>query len=134
MPPPARLYIHGRFLVSPRHLAHTALSLTLTPFLGFSMSYGVFQEYYFAEPALPRAATGIIGTTFNGVTYLAMPALFALLTRRFAHRRRAAALAGAVLTGLAFALSSAASHIWHLVAAQYVVRAGTLLENLENLY
>lgn len=104
------------------------------------MSYGVFQEYYFAEDAasLPflrgepsaggggggsRDATGIIGTTFNGVTYLAMPVLFAALARRWAHRRRAAGLCGAALAALAFVLASLASRVWHLVAAQGVLAA-----------
>jgi len=53
------------------------------------MNYGIFQEYYastLGTPALPLAgspsATGIIGTTSNGVLYLSMPPLFLLLTAR----------------------------------------------------
>lgn len=94
------------------------------------MSYGVFQEYYFSNWALEGSyeVTGIIGTTLNGVTYLSMPFLFALFTRRWAHRRRAAALCGAVLTGVSFMLSSFSTHVWHLVATQGVMAAlGTAL-------
>ncbi|ORY56614.1 major facilitator superfamily domain-containing protein, partial [Pseudomassariella vexata] len=91
----------------------------------FAMSYGVFQEYYFDNWTLQggREVTGIIGTTTNGVMYLSMPLLFALFTRRWAHRRRMAALCGAALTCISFVLSSFSTHVWHLVATQGVMAA-----------
>ncbi|KAK9421416.1 putative Major facilitator superfamily domain-containing protein [Seiridium unicorne] len=100
------------------------------PMWGFAMSYGVFQEYYSGNWTLEGSqdVTGIIGTTLNGVTYLSMPLLFALFTRRWAHRRRAAVLCGALLTGISFLLSSFSTHVWHLVATQGVLAAlGTAL-------
>ncbi|KAH8806105.1 major facilitator superfamily domain-containing protein [Xylogone sp. PMI_703] len=47
------------------------------------MSYGVFQEYYSNNWTLQGSqdATGIIGTTSNGVMYLSMPFLFALFAK-----------------------------------------------------
>ena len=89
------------------------------------MTYGVFQEYYSDHWTLQGShqVTGIIGTTSNGVIYLSMPFLFALLTRGWAHRRQAAALCGAALTCLSFLLSSFSTHVWHLVATQGVMAA-----------
>ncbi|OCL15295.1 MFS general substrate transporter [Glonium stellatum] len=92
---------------------------------GFAMSYGVFQEYYSANWTLQgnREVTGIIGTTTNGVMYLSMPFLFALFTKRWARKRRIAALCGAALTCLSFLLSSFSTQVWHLVATQGVMAA-----------
>ena len=52
-----------------------------------------------------------------------MPFLFALFTRRWAHRRQSAALCGAALACLSFLLSSFSTHVWHLVATQGVMAA-----------
>ncbi|ROW15134.1 hypothetical protein VPNG_02912 [Cytospora leucostoma] len=101
---------------------------------GFAMSYGVFQEYLTTTTTTTnktqtqtlkgsQSATGLIGTTFNGVMYISMPFLFALLARTYARHRRAAALAGAALACLGFALSSLATRAWHLVASQGVLAA-----------
>ncbi|KAE8446365.1 hypothetical protein EG329_012114 [Mollisiaceae sp. DMI_Dod_QoI] len=95
------------------------------PIWGFAMSYGVFQEYYSDNWTLKgsRSATGIIGTTQNGVMYLSMPFLFALFTKRWARRRQTAAWCGAVLTCISFLLSSFSTEVWHLVATQGVMAA-----------
>ncbi|KAG0651688.1 Monocarboxylate transporter 12 [Hyphodiscus hymeniophilus] len=97
------------------------------PIWGFAMSYGVIQEYY-SEPGNwtlqgSRSITGIVGTTTNGVMYLSMPFLFALFTKRWARRRRTAALCGAVLTSASFFLSSFSTNVWHLVVTQGVMAA-----------
>ncbi|KAL8819980.1 MAG: hypothetical protein Q9191_007614 [Dirinaria sp. TL-2023a] len=95
------------------------------PIWGFAMSYGVFQEHYYNNWTLSgdREITGVIGTTSNGVMYLAMPFLFAPFTRRWARRRQSAALCGAVLTCISFVLSSFSTNVWHLVATQGVMAA-----------
>lgn len=95
------------------------------PIWGFAMTYGVFQEYYSGNWTLQgnHEVTGIIGTTSNGVMYLSMPFLFALFTRKWAHRRQTAALCGAALTCIGFLLSSFSTHVWHLVATQGVMAA-----------
>lgn len=89
------------------------------------MSYGVFQEYYSDHWTLQgsQGATGVIGTTSNGVMYLAMPFLFALFTRRWAHYRQIASVCGAVLMGISFVASSFSTHVWHLIATQGVLAA-----------
>lgn len=95
------------------------------PIWGFAMSYGVFQEFYYTNWTLQgdREITGVIGTTSNGVMYLAMPFLFALFTRRWARKRQAAAVCGAMLTCISFVLSSFSTNVWHLVATQGVMAA-----------
>lgn len=95
----------------------------LTPQAGFAMSYGVLQEYFFRNWTLKgnQELTGIIGTTFSGVTYLSMPLLFAAFTKRWARWRQAAALCGAALMCLSFLLSSFSTDLWHLIATQGVL-------------
>ncbi|KUJ23821.1 putative monocarboxylate transporter [Mollisia scopiformis] len=95
------------------------------PIWGFAMSYGVFQEYYSDNWTLKgsRSATGIVGTTQNGVMYLSMPFLFGLFTKRWARRRQTAALCGAVLMAVSFILSSFSTEVWHLVVTQGVMAA-----------
>lgn len=89
------------------------------------MSYGVFQEYYSSNWTLEgdQAATGVIGTTSNGVMYLSMPFLFALFTKRWARKRQTAAVCGAVLACISFLLSSFSTNVWHLIATQGVMAA-----------
>jgi predicted MFS family arabinose efflux permease len=89
------------------------------------MSYGVFQEYYFDNWTFEgdRGITGVIGTTANGVMYLSMPFLFALFTRRWAHRRQLAALCGTVIACVSFFLSAYSTTVWHLLATQGVASA-----------
>ncbi|KAI1114409.1 major facilitator superfamily domain-containing protein [Nemania sp. NC0429] len=108
-----------------RALILLGASISQLPIWGFSMSYGVFQEYYMNHWTLggSRDVTGIIGTTSNGVLYLSIPFLFAAFTRRWAHRRKTAAVAGAVLAAASFVLSSFSSQVWHLVATQGVLAA-----------
>ncbi|KAL8301717.1 hypothetical protein RB593_000494 [Gaeumannomyces tritici] len=100
-------------------------SLLQLPLWGFSMSYGVFQEYYYANWTLDgaREQTGIIGTTSNGVMYLSMPLLFAPFAKRWAKWRQTAAVLGAIVTCLSFLLSSFSTNVWHLIATQGVLAA-----------
>lgn len=98
---------------------------TLLIQIGFAMNYGVFQEYYSDNWTLrgSHSSTGVIGTTFNGVMYLSMPVLFAFFTRRWARKRKVAALSGAALTCGSFLLSSFSTQVWHLIATQGVMAA-----------
>ncbi|KAL5042047.1 hypothetical protein BDW71DRAFT_190748 [Aspergillus fruticulosus] len=91
----------------------------------FGMSYGVFQEYYTNNWAFEgdRSITGVIGTTANGVMYLSMPFLFALFTRRWAHRRQLAALCGTAIACFSFLISSYSRTIGHLLATQGITSA-----------
>ncbi|THZ51520.1 MFS general substrate transporter [Aureobasidium pullulans] len=89
----------------------------------FTMSYGIFQEYYLTHQTLSGNydLTGIIGMTSNGVMYLSMPLLFALFTKRWAKFRQTAMLSGTILACLSFLLSSFSTQVWHLVATQGVL-------------
>lgn len=89
------------------------------------MSYGIFQEYYFDNWTFKgdTKIAGVIGTTANGVMYLSMPFLFALFTRRWAHRRQLAALCGTVIACVSFLLSSYSTSIWHLLVTQGITSA-----------
>ncbi|KAL4993631.1 major facilitator superfamily domain-containing protein [Aspergillus recurvatus] len=95
------------------------------PIWGFCMSYGVFQEYYTNNWTFEgdRSITGVIGTTANGVMYLSMPFLFALFTRRWAHRRQLAAICGTAIACCSFLLSSYSRTIGHLLATQGIASA-----------
>ncbi|KAJ5112625.1 hypothetical protein N7532_000670 [Penicillium argentinense] len=100
------------------------------PIWGFAMSYGVFQEYYFDNWTFEgdRSITGVIGTTANGVMYLSMPFLFAIFTRRWAHRRQLATLCGTVIACTSFFLSAYSTTVWHLLVTQGITSAlGTAL-------
>lgn len=90
------------------------------------MSYGVLQEFFSRSWPLhgSNSGSGVIGTTFNGVIYLSMPFLFALFSRpRRARLRRMVAICGMILCCLGFLVSSFASHLWHVIAAQGVLAA-----------
>ncbi|KAL2071767.1 hypothetical protein VTL71DRAFT_13002 [Oculimacula yallundae] len=95
------------------------------PIWGFAMSYGVFQEYFTSDWTFEgsQSATGVIGTTTNGVMYLSMPFLFALFTKRWARYRQTAAFCGTILTCLSFLLSSFSTKTWHLIVTQGVLAA-----------
>ncbi|KAL2817082.1 major facilitator superfamily domain-containing protein [Aspergillus cavernicola] len=95
------------------------------PIWGFAMSYGVFQEYYSDNWTFEgdRSVTGVIGTTANGFMYLSMPFLFALFTRRWAHRRQLAAVCGTLIACLSFFLSAYSTTIWHLLTTQGITSA-----------
>jgi len=95
-------------------------SLLQLPIWGFAMSYGVLQEYFTNNWELDGAVeiTGTIGTTFNGVTYISMPILFALFVRRWSQWRRVAAISGTALLTLSLLASSFSTHVWHLLITQ----------------
>lgn len=84
------------------------------------MSYGVLQEYFMSDWELDGAVeiTGTIGTTFNGVTYISMPILFALFVRRWSQWRRVAAISGTALLTLSLFASSFSTNVWHLLITQ----------------
>ncbi|KAK6384882.1 hypothetical protein LTS17_002445 [Exophiala oligosperma] len=118
-PPSTRLSNGGK----ARVIAGNAL-LQL-PIWGFPMTYGLFQDFYTSSWPLSGSpsGTGVIGTTSNGIIYLCMPFLFAGLSRRWAHLRRAVSYLGVALTTLSFILSSFSTRSWHLVATQGVLAA-----------
>ena len=91
-----------------------------------AMNFGVFQDAYTQQEVIkgPRSATGVIGTTMNGVMYLSMPILSALLERsRFSTWKREVALAGTLISAAAFFISSWSTEVWHLIVLQGLLAA-----------
>lgn len=89
------------------------------------MSFGVFQEFYFDNWTFEgdRSMSGLIGTTANGIMYLSMPFLFALFTKRGAHRRQFAAFCGTAIASASFFLSAYSTSAWHLLVTQGITSA-----------
>ncbi|KAK4609462.1 MFS-type transporter pynF [Fulvia fulva] len=107
------------------------------PIWGIAMTFGIFQEAYTRSHVISGgSASGIIGTTMNGVMYLSMPLLFTALDRSWAQYRRSVAIAGIVISSLAFLVSSWSTQLWHLVLTQGVLAAlgSTLLYSPTTLY
>jgi len=93
---------------------------------GFAMTFGIFQDAYTQQALLqgPRAATGVVGTTMNGVMYISMPFLSTALEHgRWTSERRAVAFVGTLISGLGFLLSSWSTKIWHLIILQGLLAA-----------
>lgn len=106
---------------------------------GIAMTFGIFQEAYIRDHLITNssAASGVIGTTMNGVMYLTMPLLFTVLDRgSWAQYRRGVAFAGILISSLAFLLSSFSSQLWHLVLTQGALAAlgSTMLYSPTTLY
>ncbi|KAK1092748.1 hypothetical protein LTR48_003729 [Friedmanniomyces endolithicus] len=93
---------------------------------GFAMTFGIWQDFYIQQQVLRGAgsATGVIGTTMNGVMYLSMPFLATALGRdHWAPWRRTVAIVGTVLASASFLLSSWSTEVWHLILLQGVLAA-----------
>lgn len=91
-----------------------------------AMNFGIFQDAYTNQNVVegPRSATGVIGTTMNGVMYLSMPFLSTALEHgRWSSYRRSTAILGACISSAAFLLSSWSTEVWHLVVLQGLVAA-----------
>lgn len=112
---------------------------------GFSLAFGVFQEYYSSHPESLQGETSnvaIIGTTVTvspcpspylevsayahlcekGIMYLMSPFSFAILTR-WPRLRRWFGPMGLVLAAVGFLASSFATTVWQLVLTQGVLSA-----------
>lgn len=90
------------------------------------MNFGVFQDAYAQQQLIkgPRSATGVIGTTMNGVMYLSMPFISTLLERsRWSSWRREIAVVGTIISAASFLLSSWSTEVWHLIVLQGLLAA-----------
>ncbi|KAJ3039619.1 hypothetical protein HDV00_012077 [Rhizophlyctis rosea] len=95
--------------------------------LGFSLYFGVLQEYYSThadELNLGGSPSyfAVIGPTATGLLYLCSPITFTLLAR-WPYLRRWCGPLGLVLLILAFGLSTLATSINHLIATQGILSA-----------
>ncbi|KAI2604502.1 MFS general substrate transporter [Hypoxylon fragiforme] len=104
--------------------------LVQAPIWGYSLAFGIFQEYYTSNAAgiaslrgpHDAAAIAPIGTSQTGVLYLMMPVAFTLLTR-FPRLRQWFGPLGLVLTSGCLLASSFATTAAQLVAVQGVLHA-----------
>ncbi|KAK1450614.1 hypothetical protein CCUS01_02070 [Colletotrichum cuscutae] len=100
-------------------------SLIQFPVWGYSLAFGVFQEYYGSHPDKLEGDTSniaVIGTTLTGIMYLISPFTFTILSRWPLLRRWFGPL-GLLLTAIGFLLSSFATTVWQLIATQGVICA-----------
>ncbi|UQC88734.1 uncharacterized protein CLUP02_14259 [Colletotrichum lupini] len=100
-------------------------SLIQFPVWGYSLAFGVFQEYYGSHPDKLEGDTSniaVIGTTLTGIMYLISPFTFTILSR-WPRLRRWFGPLGLLLTATGFLLSSFATTVWQLIATQGVICA-----------
>ncbi|KXH53286.1 hypothetical protein CSAL01_01934 [Colletotrichum salicis] len=102
-------------------------SLIQIPVWGYSLAFGVFQEYYGSHPDKLKgdaSNVAVIGTTMTcqGIMYLISPFTFTILSR-WPRLRRWFGPLGLVLTTIGFLLSSFATTVWQLIATQGVICA-----------
>ncbi|KAI1383877.1 MFS general substrate transporter [Hypoxylon trugodes] len=103
--------------------------LIQTPIWGYSLAFGIFQEYYTSSRGASilsgdRSAGTIasIGNSQTGILYLMMPATFILLTK-YPSLRRFCMPFGLLLTTACLAASSFATTASQLIAVQGVLHA-----------
>ncbi|OHE99908.1 hypothetical protein CORC01_04809 [Colletotrichum orchidophilum] len=95
------------------------------PVWGYSLAFGVFQEYYGSHPDKLEGESSnvaVIGTTMTGLMYLISPFTFTILSR-WPRLRRWFGPLGLVLTAAGFLLSSFARTVGQLIATQGVICA-----------
>ncbi|KAH7135727.1 major facilitator superfamily domain-containing protein [Dendryphion nanum] len=100
-------------------------SLIQAPVWGFSLAFGVFQEYYASHPEAIQGDTSniaIVGTSMTGIMYLSSPLTFTLLTK-YPHLRRSFGPLGVLIAASGFLLSSFATKVWQLIVTQGVLCA-----------
>ncbi|KAF7595899.1 hypothetical protein BBP40_004392 [Aspergillus hancockii] len=92
--------------------------------LGFSLVYGIFQEYYSSHNDLQgsKEDLAVVGTTSAGILYLLSPVSFTLLTR-YPHLQKYCASVGLLLSVSGSLLSSFSVTVWHLIVTQGIVCA-----------
>ncbi|KAF5509990.1 Fujikurins efflux protein [Colletotrichum siamense] len=100
-------------------------SLIQIPVWGYSLAFGVFQEYYGSHPNEidgDISNIAVIGTTMTGIMYLISPFTFTILSR-WPRLRRWFGPLGLILSAAGFLMSSFATKVWQLIATQGVVCA-----------
>ncbi|KAI1799747.1 MFS general substrate transporter [Daldinia bambusicola] len=103
--------------------------LIQAPIWGYSLAFGIFQEYYTTHgaavlpdgPGTPGTIASI-GNAQTGILYLMMPATFVLLTK-YPYLRRWCAPLGLLVTTACLLASSFATSAHQLIATQGVLHA-----------
>ncbi|KAM0247434.1 hypothetical protein ACHAP5_004073 [Fusarium lateritium] len=107
--------------------AYTALAcctIAQAPIWGYSVSFGIFQEYYTAHSDLKASPSAIasIGASQTGIMYLMMPLTFIALNR-LPHLRRWCGPFGLVITIISLTSSAFVDNVAGLIATQGVLYA-----------
>lgn len=91
---------------------------------GYSLAYGILQEYYTSHQIVPGSAGAIasIGTSQNGIMYLMMPLTFTALAK-YPRLRVWCGPLGLLLTTASLVASAYASTVGQLIATQGVLYA-----------
>ncbi|RDW82711.1 MFS general substrate transporter-9 [Coleophoma cylindrospora] len=105
------------------YLVLAGCTIIQAPVWGYSLAFGVFQEYYTTHEFSGQAGSvATVGTTLNGIMYLMMPLSFTFLTR-YPHLRRYCGPLGLVITVGSLILSAYATKVWQLIVSQGVLCA-----------
>ncbi|EXK90391.1 hypothetical protein FOQG_07187 [Fusarium oxysporum f. sp. raphani 54005] len=107
--------------------AYTALAcctIAQAPIWGYSVSYGIFQEYYTAHTNLKASPSAIasIGASQTGIMYLMMPVAFIVLNR-FPRLRKWCGPLGLAITIISLTASAFVGNVAGLIATQGVLYA-----------
>lgn len=92
---------------------------------GFSLAFGVIQEYYVEHPEKltgSRSAVATIGTTATGILYLCTPITFAILAR-WPQLRAYCGPLGLCIMAFSFVASAFTTVVWHLLLLQGMLSA-----------
>ncbi|KAI0853412.1 MFS general substrate transporter [Daldinia vernicosa] len=111
------------------YLVLSGCVLVQAPIWGYSLAFGIFQEYYSTHgaavlpdgPGTPGTIASI-GNAQTGILYLMMPATFILLTR-YPYLRRWCGPLGLLITTACLVASSFATSARQLIATQGVLHA-----------
>ncbi|KAF4592247.1 MFS monocarboxylate transporter [Ophiocordyceps camponoti-floridani] len=106
------------------YVALACCTVSQAPIWGYSVSFGIFQEYYSNDSDIygSPGAFASIGAAQVGVMYLLMPVIFVLLHRRPRWRPWCGRL-GLVITMASISASAFVSTVHGLIATQGVVYA-----------
>ncbi|KAH8688241.1 major facilitator superfamily domain-containing protein [Ilyonectria robusta] len=106
------------------YIALACCTVAQAPIWGYSVAFGIFQEYYTAQSDIEASPSAIasIGASQTGIMYLMMPLAFILLNR-YPRLRRWCGPLGLLITVASLTASAFASNIGALIATQGVFYA-----------
>ncbi|KAK7408534.1 hypothetical protein QQX98_009295 [Neonectria punicea] len=106
------------------YIALACCTVAQAPIWGYSVAFGIFQEYYTAQSDIDASPSAIasIGACQTGIMYLMMPLAFIALNR-YPWLRRWCGPLGLVITAASLTASAFASNIGALIATQGVLYA-----------
>ncbi|KAK2616215.1 hypothetical protein QQS21_000847 [Conoideocrella luteorostrata] len=106
------------------YVALACCTLAQVPIWGYSVSYGIFQDYYTSRSGIKGSSGSFatIGTSQMGIMYLIMPVIF-LMLRRYPHLRQWCGPLGLSMTVISLVASAFVNTVGGLIATQGVLYA-----------